>query len=94
MARPTTDSLTRPQRYLVRMIIFLALTLGVVALLGETLIDAFMTNPVLNALIVGTAVLGCAYAIRQVWRLNSEVAWLEGFRQNRPGMAATPPPIC
>ncbi|MEN2978979.1 flagellar motor protein MotA [Tistrella bauzanensis] len=92
MARPTTDSLTRPQRYLVRMIIFLALTLGVVALLGETLIDAFMTNPVLNALIVGTAVLGCAYAIRQVWRLNSEVAWLEGFRQNRPGMAATPAP--
>lgn len=92
MARPTTESLTRPQRYLVRMIIFLALTLGVVALLGETLIDAFMTNPVLNALIVGTAVLGCAYAIRQVWRLNSEVAWLEGFRQNRPGMAATPAP--
>ncbi|WP_372056350.1 flagellar motor protein MotA [Tistrella mobilis] len=92
MARPTTDTLTRPQRYLVRMIIFLVLALAVAALLGPTLIDAFMTNPVLNALIIGTAVLGCAYTLRNVWRLNGEVAWLEGFRQNRPGMAATPTP--
>lgn len=75
--------MTRPQHFLVRMILFLTVVGGFVAFLQQPLINAFMANPAINGLITGILLLGIIYNIRQVIRLNPEVDWIEHFRQNR-----------
>ena len=76
-----------PRRFLVRMIVFLAAVMAVVALLFQPLQGAFMANAPLNALIVGVFLLGVAYNFRQVVRLYPEVAWIERFRQDRSSLS-------
>ena len=82
--------MTSPRRYLVRMLIFLALVAGVVAALHGELWPAFLTNPVLNGLILVVALIGVAWTLRQVLALGPEVAWLERFRA-APGEPPTGP---
>lgn len=84
--------MTRPNRYLLRMLVFLLAVLLLAAVLSGQLIQAFSANPVLNAVILGVLLLGVAWNIRQVVSLNPEVAWLEGFREPRPGAPARPAP--
>ena len=84
--------MTSPQRYLTRMAIFLVAALAVAGGLHSPLIAAFTTNPALNGVIVLVAVIGVAYAFRQVWLLNIEVRWLETIRTQRPGLSVTSPP--
>jgi len=85
--------MTRPTPYLIRMLVFLVLVLGVTALLAHELIAAFIANPLLNSVILAVLLGGVAWNIRQVVRLGPEVAWLETFQRNRAGLAAlkTPP---
>lgn len=73
--------MTRPSRYLLRMVIFLILVIGVGAMLGPGVVSAFLVNPFLNGVILGVVVLGTLYIFRQVLLLQPEVAWLERFRQ-------------
>ena len=76
--------MTRPQRYLIRMILF---TLAVIVLIGflyAPLQTAFLANPPLNGLICGVLLLGIAYNFRQVAMLYPEADWIEDFRLNRP----------
>lgn len=74
--------MTRPQQYLMRIIVFLvAVTLVALALLPR-IIEAFMANPALNGLIIGTLVIGIAYVVRQVVSLRQEVDWIEEFRRS------------
>jgi hypothetical protein len=84
--------MTRPTVFLVRMIVFLVLVLGVTGLLGVELINAFLANPLLNSVILGVLVGGIVWNIRQVVRLTPEVNWLETFQRNRPSLAALPTP--
>ena len=84
--------MTRPRRYLVRMGAFLLLALLVVVGLHAPLREAFGTNPALNGLIIFTLVVGIVYVMRQVWRLDAEVEWVEAFRSQRPGLSVTAPP--
>ncbi len=79
--------MTSPQRYLTRMAIFLVGALVTVGLLNRPLLDAFFANAALNGLIVGALILGIFYIMRQVWTLNAEVAWIEAFRTQQPGMS-------
>ena len=74
--------MTDPRRYLIRMIIFLAIVaeycrpaLGAVA-------GAFMGNPALNGVILGALLLGIIYVIRQTLRLSPEQRWLVGVQKN------------
>jgi len=83
--------MTSPRRYLWRMLLFLALVAGVVALLQAELWPAFLTNPVLNGLILLVALIGIGWTLRQVLALDAEVAWLERFRA-APGEAPSGPP--
>jgi hypothetical protein len=76
--------MTRPHRYLFRMLVFLTLVGGVCALLFPGLQRAFLVNPPLNGLILGVFLLGVVYALRQVMRLAPEVTWIEHFRGDRP----------
>jgi hypothetical protein len=66
----------RPQRYLVRMVLFLVIVGIAVAVLHPRLKDAFLANTVLNGMILGVLLLGIVYIFRQVVSLNPEIGWL------------------
>jgi hypothetical protein len=84
--------MTRPTVFLIRMIVFLVLVVGVTALLGTELATAFIANPLLNSVILAVLLGGIFWNIRQVVRLTPEVQWLETFQRNRPSLAALPIP--
>ena len=84
--------MTDPHRYLLRMLVFLALVGAVCGLLFPGLAAAFSVNPPLNGLILGVFVLGVLYALRQVVRLSPEVAWIEHYRSERPADKVPPAP--
>jgi len=79
--------ITRPRRFVLRMLLFVAVVLAVAAVLHRTLIEAFLATPLLNGLILGVLLSGVIYTFRQVIALEREVEWLETFRRNRPGLA-------
>ncbi|RDJ19890.1 flagellar motor protein MotA [Bosea caraganae] len=70
-ARDTTR-FSRPLRYVIRAVLFLALIGFLGYILHRGLVDAFMANPGLNGLIVGALAVGCLIALRELWRLHSE----------------------
>jgi len=91
--------MTRPSRYLLRMLLFLALVAALCGMLAKGLVEAFFTSPFLNGVILGVVVLGAAYIIRQVILLGPEVRWLERFRHETrdrlywpESLANLPPP--
>lgn len=79
--------MTRPRRYLLRMLIFLAAVLAVAAGLSPLLKDAFLASPALNGLILGILVIGIAYVFRQVILLGPESQWIETFRLGQAAAA-------
>lgn len=68
--------MTDPRSYLVRMLIILAVTAGIVLLLYRPLSAAFMGNVGLNSVIIATALIGVAFIFRQTLRLVPEARWL------------------
>lgn len=89
---PLARSLTPPGIFLIRMLIFLTLVGFLAAILYEQLFTAFMTNPGLNALIVGVFALGILYSFRQVVRLYPEIRWVNAFRISDPGLSISHQP--
>jgi len=85
-------SMTRPGRYLVRMIIFIVIVGGACVVFFPPLRDAFLTNAPLNGLILGVLLLGILYNLRQVIRLWPAVHWLEHFQSGRPTTLSETPP--
>ena len=86
-------TLTPPGVFLLRMLIFLTLIGFLAAILHEQLTVSFLTNPGLNALIVGTLLFGIMFAFRQVGRLYPEIRWVNAFRISDPGLAINHQPI-
>ncbi|MEQ1577890.1 MAG: flagellar motor protein MotA [Hyphomicrobium sp.] len=86
-------TLTPPGVFLLRMAVFLSLIGFLAAILHEQLSVSFMTNPGLNALILGTLAFGVLFAFRQVIRLYPEIRWVNAFRISDPGLAITHQPI-
>ena len=84
--------MTRPTKYLLRMVVFLALVAALVAFLFDPLETAFANNVMLNGLIVAVLLFGAAWNLLQVSRLSSEVTWVETFQQQRARLQALPPP--
>lgn len=82
--------MTRPQRYLIRMILFVIAVIGLIGFLFTPLQSAFMANAPLNGLICGVLVLGIAYNFRQVLMLYPETDWIEDFSLNRPPRSGAP----
>ena len=70
----------RPQRYLVRMVLFLVFVGLAVGILAPRLKDAFLANTLLNGMILGVLLLGIIYIFRQVISLNPEIGWLTRLR--------------
>ena len=80
--------MTRPHAYLLRMIVFLVVVGAIGVALWPGLSFAFHANVALNVMILGVLILGIAYNFRQVIALFPEVAWIERYRRNQPGLSA------
>jgi biopolymer transport protein ExbB/TolQ len=85
--------MTRPTKFLVRMIVFLLVVYGGAALLSPQLAPFFLANPVINAVIVLVEIFGVFWNLRQVQRLNPEVVWVEHFRRSRQKLEQAAPPV-
>jgi hypothetical protein len=83
--------LTRPQRFLNRMILFLIAVIVVCAVIAPALYNAFMGNPALNGIIMGAMLVGIIYIFREVLLLNPEVTWIENYRRNQGAPTAAAP---
>ncbi len=75
--------MTRPNRFLLRMVLFLLIVTAVGGALYAPIARAFMANPALNGVIFAVALLGIAYIIRQVLILNTEIDWLDAYKRSQ-----------
>lgn len=87
---PNLRVMTRPQRYVARMSLFLLIVAAACAALAPQLQDAFLSNAVLNGMILGVMLLGIVYIIRQVIILRPEIDWLEHLRRETQGGVVFP----
>ncbi len=83
--------MTRPARVLVWMVPFLALVGLTAAVLLTPLSEAFLSNPVFNAIIVGVFLIGVIVNFQQVGGLSTEARWVNRQRgRRRRGSPAKP----
>ncbi len=83
--------MTRPQKYLIRMVFFLIAVGAAAFLLFGQLQEAFFANPALNGLILGVLLIGMVNNFRQVLMLNPEVRWIEEFKSDRSATSSASP---
>ena len=76
--------MNQSRRFLIRMVLFLVLVACLAALLGRSLVNAFMGNPLVNGVILGILIEGIIYIFRQVLLLDPEVEWIGNFRDDQP----------
>jgi hypothetical protein len=86
-------TLSKPQVFVWRMFLFVALASFVGMFLYATIVVAFQTNPWLNGVILGTLAIGIIYTFQQVLRLYPEIRWVNNFRIADPGLAVDRSPI-
>ena len=72
-----------PNRFIQRMIIFIILNLVLGFFLISSLINAFLTNPIINGLIFFVLGFGIIIILRQVYTLIPEIQWIEGYKRNK-----------
>jgi hypothetical protein len=77
--------MNRSRRFLIRMLLFLAVVAALAGVLGRELVNAFMGNPAVNGVILGILIAGIIYIFRQVLLLDPEIDWIESFRSNQAG---------
>lgn len=76
------------------MAVFLVIVGFIAAILLPQMQTAFMSNPGLNGLIIGVLCIGIGLALRQVFRLFREIAWVNDFRLADPGLEVSGrPPV-
>lgn len=89
--------MTDPRRYLIRMVIFTVLVAGLGIMLAEPLKFAFLSNVVINSVILAALLIGIAFSFRQTLRLLPEHRWMQetqrrgkgGGSSIRPSLLAT-----
>ncbi len=81
--------MTRPRRYLRRMILFVLAVLILAGALIEPLLRAFLANPLLNGAILAVLLVGIVYNFRQVLLLAPEIDWI-GQRGRSGGESSVP----
>jgi len=84
--------MTKPRKYLIRMVLFVVAAFVLCAILFLPLRGAFLANAPLNGFIVGVLVLGIIYNFRQVILLYPEVAWIDNFRTDSAPASEVHPP--
>jgi hypothetical protein len=84
--------MTSPQRFVIRMIVFVVVVAVIVVVLIDPIRRAFAANYALNGLITGVLLIGIIYNFRQVLSLYPEIAWLERFRRGAPALSGAKAP--
>ncbi len=82
--------MTRPVRYLVRMLLFLAVVGIGFYFIHREIERFFLANPFLNGLILGVLAFGILYCLRQVLVLTPDVTWIENYKRNRAESGPSP----
>ena len=84
--------MTDPRRYLIRMVIFTALVIVLGAMLASPLKFAFLSNVVINSVILAALMIGIIFSFRQTLRLLPEHRWMQETqrRDKGPGSAIRP----
>lgn len=82
--------MTRPYRYLLRMMVFLVIVAAGIAALSPRLIAAFEANSILNGMIILVLLIGIGFIFRMVILLNPEVAFLNRLRRESSGSLVMP----
>lgn len=77
--------MTRPTRFLIRMLVFLSLVAVAAVLLYPRLADAFAANVVLNGMILLVLGLGVLFIFKSVIGLYPETAFAESLKQDSSG---------
>ena len=90
---PYYKTLSKPQTFVWRMFLFVALASFIAVILYNAILEAFNSNPALNAVILGTLGFGIIYTFQQVLRLYPEIRWVNSFRIADPGLAVERSPI-
>ena len=89
--------MTNPQPYLVKMVIFLVGIAGIGIALYPSLEFAFLSNVVINSIIMASLLMGIIFTIRQCLRLLPEHRWMMEVQRSsgerpssiRPSLLAT-----
>ena len=84
------DRLSSPQVFLLSMVVFLAISAFVGAILYRQVSKAFSANPGLNGLIVSVMLIGILLAFLQVVRLFREVNWVNALRSGEADDGSDP----
>lgn len=82
----------KPDRYLLRMTVFLLAVVALVVFLSAEASRFFATNVALNAVILGVLLLGIIYMLRQVLALRPEARWFQRLEAQDPALVSAPPP--
>ncbi len=90
---PYYKTLSKPQTFVWRMFLFVALASFIAVILYNAIVVAFSSNPALNSVIIGTLGFGIIYTFQQVLRLYPEIRWVNSFRIADPGLAVEPSPV-
>jgi len=77
---PNPAQLASPRIFLIRMLVFLILCGLIAFVLQHQILNAFLANPWLNALIIGVLFIGIILAFHHVIRLFPEVKWVNSYR--------------
>ncbi len=75
---------TRPIHVTTWMAVFLALVAALAAFLVPQLKHVFMANMAFNGVILFVLAIGILVNLRQVWRLQREVLWIDSFSTSDP----------
>ena len=69
-----------PSRFIQRMIVFIILNLVLGFFQISSLVDAFLTNPIIKGLFL---TFGIIIIFRQVYTLLPEIEWIEGYKRHK-----------
>ena len=85
--------LSSPRVFLLSMLIFVIIVGFLAMVLYRQLVEAFVTNPGLNGLIIGVLIVGMLLGFMQVIRLMPEVSWVNSFRKGDHELDARRDPV-
>ena len=83
---------TGPGQYILWMAVFLAVVIGIAALVHQPLITAFEANPAINGLILGVLLIGILYTFQQALSLGPAARWLVRLHESEDPRELPSPP--
>lgn len=81
----------KPQKFMNRMLLFLAAVIILGGLLRGPLLAAFSANIVLNGVIAATLLIGVIFAFRRVVDLKPEIEWIKAFKRHESAASSVTP---